>query len=81
MNEIFSIEHQYQLYLQRVKLNESDMGEVQKKELRQCFFAACGQMFFLLRDDIAALDEDAAIATLENMKNQVMQFFLKHKQN
>lgn len=36
----FDLEHQYQLYLKRVKLSETTMSEVQKKETRQAFMGA-----------------------------------------
>jgi len=77
MKKEFYLEHQYQLYLKRVAIKESQMGEVQRKETRQAFMGACGQMIFLLRDEVAALPEDEAIEVLENMKRQVGDYFMK----
>lgn len=76
--EKFSLENQYQLYLKRVALTESKMHPDQRRETRQAFMGACGQMIFLLRDELASLEEDEAIAVLEKMKNEVGNFFIKH---
>ena len=79
----FNLEHQYQLYLQRVALNENIMHHEQRKQLRQTFFGGCGQMLILLRDDLAQLEESKAVETMQNMINQVGEYFLSisNKQN
>jgi len=82
MNE-FNLEHQYQLYLERVALNEKHMHPLQRKQLRQTFFGACGQMLILLRDELSKLEEDKAIDKMQDMINQVSEYFLSitNKQN
>ena len=77
MDEKFTIEHQYQLYLKRVALDETTMHPEQRKQLKQTFFGACGQMIIMLRDDVGSLEEDKAVEVLESMKNEVGNFFLK----
>ena len=79
----FTLEHQYQLYLQRVKLKEENMSAIQRQEMKRCFIGACGQMLLLLRDDLADLDEEVGVVILENMINEVGNFFLteQNKQN
>ena len=77
MKKDFNLEYQYQLYLKRIAISESQMGKVQKKETRQALMGACGQMLFLLRDEVAALPEDEAIGVLENMKRQVGDYLMK----
>ncbi|HET6558083.1 MAG TPA: hypothetical protein VFG54_12260 [Prolixibacteraceae bacterium] len=72
----FDLNYQYQLYLDRVKLKESQMAPVQRTELKRAFFGACGQMLMLLRDDIGKLEEDEAIKELDGMINQVSDFWL-----
>ena len=79
-NPAFNLEHQYQLYLERVKLKESQMAPIQRKELKRAFMGACGQMLFLLRDDVGSLEEDEAINTLDDMINQVSDFWLTETQ-
>lgn len=75
--EQFNLETQYQLYLERVGIKESQMHCTQKVETKRAFMGACGQMLILLRDDLAALEEDKAVQQLQNMLNQVQSFWLK----
>lgn len=75
MND-FNLEYQYQLYLQRVDLNEKHMNSEQRKQLRQTFFGACGQMLILLRDELSKLEEDKAIVKMQDMINQISEYFL-----
>lgn len=79
----FNLENQYQLYLKRVALKENEMNPTQKKQLRQTFMGACGQMLLLLRDELGALEEEKAIEIMQGMINQVSDYFLKatHKTN
>jgi hypothetical protein len=73
----FDLEKQYKLYLKRVALKEDEMMPLQRKQLRQVFMGACGQMLLLLRDELSLLEEDEAIITMQNMLNQVSDYFLK----
>lgn len=73
----FNLEHQYKLYLERSDLKESQMAPNQMIEMRRIFMGTCGQMLILLRDDLSELEEDKAIEQLENMLNQVGEFFRK----
>ena len=72
----FNLEHQYQLYLERMALSESTMHPQQKIQLRQTFFGASGQMLILLRDELSKLEEEKAMKTLQDLINQVGNFFL-----
>lgn len=72
----FNLEHQYKLYLQRMSLSESTMHPQQKIQLRQTFFGASGQMLILLRDELSKLEEVKAMETLQDLINQVGNFFL-----
>lgn len=72
----FNLEHQYQLYLQRVGIKESHMNPIQKKETKQAFFGAMGQMLVLQRDELAALSDEDAVDTLQDMWNQVSNYLL-----
>lgn len=72
----FNLEHQYQLYLKRMELSENKMHPIQKKQIRQTFFGASGQMLILLRDEVSKLEEEEAIHLLQDMLNQVSNFFL-----
>lgn len=72
----FNLEYQYQLYLQRMALSESTMHPQQRIQLRQTFFGASGQMLILLRDELSKLEEEKAMETLQDLLNQVNNFFL-----
>ena len=70
------LEKQYQLYLKNMDLHESKMHPQQKIQLKQTFFGAFGQAVLALRDEVAAQDEDAAVESLQDILNQVQDFFL-----
>lgn len=73
----FDLHFQYQLYLSRVGLKESTMHPQQKIETKRTFFGAFGQAIILLRDEVAAEpDEDKAVDILQDLMNQVQDFFL-----
>lgn len=74
-NPNFNIEHQYQLYLRRVGQTEARMHPEQKLQVRQAFYGAVGQIIFLFRDEIAPLEENDAVAVMEDLKNQVLEYF------
>ncbi|WP_417867995.1 hypothetical protein [Xanthomarina gelatinilytica] len=70
------LEYQYQEYLKKIGLNESQMHPVQKVETKRAFFGACGQMLLLFRDNLATIeDEDRAVLTMEDLFNQVKIFW------
>lgn len=73
----FNLEEQYQMYLDLMGLDESQMPPIQQQETRRAFFGACGQMLRLMTEDIADLEEVDAVGTIINLKNQVSEYFLK----
>lgn len=77
MKKKFNLEYQYQLYLQRVKLDESRMSDMQRRETKLAFMGACGQLLLLLRDDVGALEEEEALDLMTDMLSQVGDFFIK----
>ncbi|AFD05977.1 hypothetical protein [Solitalea canadensis] len=75
--EQFDLNEQYKLYLQRVGLKEVHMSPIQRIETKRAFFGACGQMLLLMRDDIGAIEDDnKAIEAMDNLLNQVGNFWL-----
>lgn len=70
----FSIEEQYQFYLKLVKLDEATMHTIQKTQLKQTFYMACGQMLMMMREDLSKLTEEEAVNILNDMWDQVYQF-------
>lgn len=77
----FNIEDQYNLYLKRVKLDETKMSVVQRNEMRRCFYGAFGQLLMLMQHEIVVLSEDEAIQVFEDMTKQVSEFFYNQTQN
>lgn len=75
---LFDIEYQYGLYLERVGLKVGEMHPVQAVETKRAFFGACGQLLLLMRDDIPN-DEDEAINILQSMLDQVGKFWETQK--
>lgn len=71
----FNLEHQYQLYLQRMALSENAMHPQQKVQLRQTFFGATGQMLILLKDEVSKLEDKEATGIMQDLLNQVVDFF------
>lgn len=79
----FNLEYQYQLFLERMSLSEDKMHSIQKRQLRSTFLGACGQMLILLRDDLSKYKDDKAVDIMQDMLNQVGDYFIKitKKQN
>jgi hypothetical protein len=76
---VFDIEFQYQEYLRRVKLKESEMHPFQRIETKRAFMGAWGQLIALMSNEIPVLPEKDAITVLETMTVQVSDFWLKQK--
>lgn len=77
----FNLETQYNLYLSRVGLHEDKMHTQQKKQLREAFYGACGQILILLKDELSKLEEDKAVEVMESMIQQITTFFLQGRKN
>lgn len=73
-NSGFDLEKEYQDYLKRVKLSESEMHPVQKKETKQAFFAGYASMIVIL-DKIAIFPEEIGAEILDNVNQQVMDYW------
>lgn len=81
MENKFDLEHQYQIFLQRMSLNEDTMHPLQKSQLKQAFFGACGQMLILFRDDVVTLYDDHSYDVVRGMIDQVGEFFVNEVKN
>jgi len=68
---MFNIEEQYQVYLKKVGLDESEMIDVQKKQLRETFFGALGMLSVILQDKTIN-----PIDLADNIRKQASQFFI-----
>jgi hypothetical protein len=70
----FNLEEQYQVYIQKANLDEREMGEIQKKETRQAFFAGVSQAVFYYFT-LAEMEENAAVDELDSIMKQVTSFW------
>lgn len=75
MDNKFSINEQYKLFLQRMNLNESVMHPIQKKQLKQAFYGAFAQCIILMRDEISLLPEKEGVEILDSQIKEVVDFF------
>jgi len=73
-NQTLNLNYQYQQYLKRGKISEDMMHETQRIETKRAFYGGFGQALIALRDEISD-DEDAAVAEIQNMYDQVLDFF------
>lgn len=75
MEEKFNVEHQYQLYLKKMKLSEDKMFPIQKKQLKQTFYAATAQILLLILDEITNLSDEEAHEAVKGMMEEIHAFF------
>lgn len=76
MDKVFDLNHQFHLYLDRAGVTKNSLPEIQYSEMKRAFFGACGQMLILLRDDVGALPDEEAIEMMDNLLNQVSDFWM-----
>lgn len=75
MNINFELEHQYKLYLMRMKLDEATMHPEQKIQVKQAFYGGIGQLLVVMRKELLLLPERTAVRVLESMNTQCVDFW------
>jgi hypothetical protein len=70
-----NLEWQWKQYLKRVDVTEEQLSPIQRQEMKRAFYGACGQILILLRDDVGELPEDQAVTVLQDMMNQIQNFW------
>lgn len=71
----FSIEHQFEQYLQRAGLAALSKVSTQYVELKKAFFGAWGQNLIQIRNDIGELEEREAFEVWESQLEEVSSFY------
>lgn len=71
-----TIESQYQFYLSLMGLNESVMPAGQKREMRRCFYGACGQMLVYIQNLINNCPVEKGYRILNDMETEIQTFFV-----
>lgn len=75
---IFKLEHQFTLYLQRAGVTASQLPADQYCEMRRAFYGGCGQMFFLMSQDVTECGSDEAMGkVLRSFQDQIGSFWEK----
>lgn len=69
------IEKQFELYLEKMGLKQSEISDVQFIETRRAFYAGFGQLLILLLGDISDQNEADAIADLDTLFTESQEFF------
>ncbi len=69
-----SLEKLYKIYLEKVNLDESKMPNIQKKETKQAYMAACTQML-LCFFEITNVSESDGIEIFERLHNEANQYW------
>lgn len=73
-----SVEHMYQVYLEKVNLDESKMHPVQKEETKLAFYGALGQMVIFM-DNIADLPEEEGAKAIIDFRDEVSEFWAQFR--
>lgn len=81
--DIFNIENQFKLYLDRAGVTKEQLNPIQYQEMRRAFYGSWGQCLLCLRDDVTKLSEKEGTKTLDKMLNEIENFWLseQNKQN
>ena len=68
---------QFELYLKKSNLKQSEMSDVQYVETRRAFYAGFGQMTILLITKIADVPDQEGVEVMDGFVNEVHDFFQK----
>lgn len=72
----FDLIVQWEVFLKEMNLDEEKMPLDQRTQIKQAFYAGCGQMLMLVRDDVGDLkSEKDMIAAMEDLMKQVNDFW------
>jgi hypothetical protein len=71
----FNLNDEFERYLNIVELDKRIMPPDQLRELKRAFYGACGQLLILTRDEVGALPDEEAIEALQDLLNQVANFW------
>lgn len=72
---IFKLEHQFTLYLQRCGITRAELSPDALREIRRAFYGGCGQMFFIMSQDVIELPNKKIPEVLINIQDQLQAFW------
>lgn len=73
------IQQQFELYLEKMNLKQSEMPDVQYIELRRAFYAGFGQLLALFLFEISEMSEDDSVNALDQLFTETQEFFSKEE--
>lgn len=76
-----TIETLYKSYLAKVGLDESQMGEVQRKETKRAFMGGCALILEHISTDVSKMTEDEAFDEIIDLIKQTNTFFFNELKN
>lgn len=71
------VSDQFDFYLEKSDLKQSEMSDIQFMETRRAFYAGFGQMTILLTTKIADVSEDEGIKILDGFLSEISDFYEK----
>lgn len=78
INACNTVADQFDFYLKKSKLKQSEMSDVQFVETRRAFYAGFGQMIILLTTKIGDVpDEEEGVDILDGFLTEVREFYEK----
>lgn len=77
INACDSVADQFDFYLKKSNLKQSEMSDVQFIETRRAFYAGFGQMIILLTTKIGDVPDEEGIEILDGFLNEVREFYEK----
>lgn len=75
INNCDSVADQFDFFLKKSVLKQSEMSDVQFIETRRAFYAGFGQMIILLTTKIGEVPDEEGIKILEGFLNEVSEFY------
>jgi hypothetical protein len=75
----FNIEKQYQLFLNKMALDEATMHQIQKVQTRRAFMGGFSQAMLLMTSEVVNLSEEDAMVAITDLMDQVQGFWIKQK--
>lgn len=76
---IFKLEHQFTLYLQRCGITRAEMPPDELRELRRAFYGGCGQMFFVMTQDVMQMKTGLTGVVFDSFVKQLADFWQKEE--
>ena len=70
-----TLTRQWQIYLERSRINEASMSSVQHSEMKKAFMGACAQTIISLRDEVSTYEEEMGIKILKSMLDEIGDYF------